>query len=395
MPFPYTQSREVYSIPPRGGIPVNPTGDMPTDPNRNRDLIGNVIDPAMEPDRGIGSAPPRDPYTASLPPVSGPASSAPAVTRLSPGRTTPFSRADAQALAALDPRSLQEAKDIAALPESTPAQMTATFGGKSFSMQPSARVDRNVLARLYGQGVERKGQERQDAVRGQIQTGNESLARIPGQNAVDLAKQQGQDKIGAINAEGAIQAPTREANVAKSNAEVAAMTGKEKRDQGAYDRANDPVERQLKAEEEALARAEASPFASTPVGRADIAARRAFILTRRGVPEADAAKLAADIPDPEASMKAVGDFMADPQTTAIMADIKNNQQGLTTNRTRGAKQAAARQVLENHIANYAKAKGADPEQLRTQLQSQLIGTDAPASLSDRGLWNMIKGLLGQ
>src|SRR5688572_1703456 len=104
-------------------------------------------------------------------------------TVLTPGRTTPFSRADAQALAALDPRALAEAKAIAAMPESMPAKMTGSFGGKSFEMQPSARVDRNALAKLYASAQERKGQERQDAVRGQEQSGRERIVSIPGEQA--------------------------------------------------------------------------------------------------------------------------------------------------------------------------------------------------------------------
>ncbi len=104
-----------YEVP---GLPY-PRKPMPqtqTDPNRNRDLLGNVADVAMEPDMGVGAQPPRDPYMDSLPKATPQdAATRAAVTRLQPSRTTPFSGRDAQALAGLDERALAEANKLADL----------------------------------------------------------------------------------------------------------------------------------------------------------------------------------------------------------------------------------------------------------------------------------------
>lgn len=406
-----------------------PTFPRPTDPDRNRGMFGEVLDPAMEPDRGAGMAPPRDPYMASLPPAagSGPgrsfvqqarselvaplegppdeaafrdysASDPSGVTKLMPSRTQPFSRADAQALRALDPRSLQEAQSIAAAPESMPAKMTGSFGGQSFEMQPSARVDRNALARLYAQGVERKMQERGDNIRAQEQTGAQALARIPGESAVNLAKQQGGDKLAAIRAEGDIQAPTRLANVRKSDAEAAALGGKEKREQGTFDLANDPAEKQRKAADEAIKMMQASGFDKTPQGRQTIAALMALSSAGSRLPEAARGELSKAVSQtsPGDELATVQEFTADPQVARLIQEIQGSKQGIIQSDERGNKQGAARRALDSYVRKYAAAKGVDAQALKDQIESQLVGTDAPATMNFNRLGQMadaVKGLV--
>jgi hypothetical protein len=300
--------------------------------------------------------------------------------RLAPGRTAPFSRADAQALAALDPRSLQQAKDIAVLPESTPGLITGRneTTGQSYEMQPSARVDRNVLARLYAQGMERKAQERDDAVRAQMQSGAQNLARIPGENAINLAKQQGADKIAAINAEGAIQEPTRTANIAKSGAEVAALQGKEKREQGAFDRTNSPQERQKADAMAAMTQLQASGFDKTTEGRKTMAALRALTMPNLPAEVAQSAAVAGSGQSPQEALSATQEFAADPEVARLIADIQKNKQGIFLSNERWQKKDASRRALDAYVNRYAAAKGVDPEALRTQIESQLIGSDKPA-----------------
>ncbi len=383
MPFPYQQTREVYSVPPEGGIPVNPTGyyKVPGLPypatqqpaRQPADPMDLLRDKSMDADAGVGTAPPRDPYMANLPPVPPKTPMAPPVTTLTPGRQTPFSRADAQALAALDPRALAEAKNIAAMPESTPAKITGSIGGKSFEMQPTARVDRNALARLYSQAIERQGQERQDAVRSQIQGGNERIAAIPGKSAVDLAKQQGSDKIGAINAEGAIQAPTRAANIAKSDAETAALGGKERRAQGEFDRTNDPKERQRAAAIDALAKLEASGFDKTPEGRKTAASLRALAGSQLPSDVAQSVAQSSSGTSPQDEFAAVEEFTASPEVARIIGEIQKNKQGMFYSTARRKGSEANRKALDSYIDRYAKAKGVDPNVLADAIQSQLSG----------------------
>ncbi len=303
--------------------------------------------------------------------------------RLAPSRTSAFSRADAQALAALDPRSLQEANNIAAMPESTPGLITGRneTTGQSYEMQPSARVDRNVLARLYAQGMERKGQERQDTVRGQELAGKESLARIPGQNAVDLAKTQNTGKVEAIKAEGDVQAPTRAANIAKSNAETAAMQGKSTREQSAFDIANDPAARQRRDAESAIAQLQASGFDKTPQGRKSIAALRALSLTNLPPEIAQSAAEAGSAQNAQDTLTATQEFAADPNVARLIGDIQKNKQGLFSSNERWQKKDASRRALDSYINQYASAKGMNPEDLRAQVESQLIGADKGALLN--------------
>lgn len=361
---------DYYQVP---GLPYPQRPQPPRQPVDPNDLLR---DTAMDADVGMGAQSPRDPYMANLPPRQPTGPTAPSVTTIAPGRTTPFSRADAQALAALDPRALEQAKALAAMPESTPRMMTGRneTTGESFQMQPSARVDRNALARLYAGMQQKQSQERQDAVRAQEQGGKERLATIPGESAVKLAEQQGKDKIGAITAEGEVQAPTRQANIAKSNAEIAALQGKEKRDQGTYDKANDPNEKAKADAMAAITQLEASGLDKTTEGRKTKAAL--LRIARPGLP-AEAAD-AASAMNPQDALAATQEFAADPEAARLIADIQKNKQGVFSSNERWQKKNASRRALDAYINRYAAAKGIPAEDLRAQIEGQLIGVDKGA-----------------
>lgn len=372
-PLPYTDTREVYSVPPAGGVPVRPraTGVPPRaaiDPN---DLLAtaaaeqDAAQAAMRPDAGIGNAPPRDPYMAGLPPRA--PTSAP-VTALTPGRTTPFSRADAQALAALDPRALDEAKALAAMPESTPAKITGSFGGRNFEMQPAARVDRNALARLYAQAQERKGQERQDAVRGQEQAGRERIVAIPGEQLGKRREMElgAEERMAGKKFEA--EAPVRQAEIEAKRAQTAATTGAEQR--AAAQAAREPSPEQ-KAIDEALAQAEASPFAQTPEGRKRIEALRARSTAGRSLPPEAIAQPGPDIGTVTA------EIMADPGMAAIIARAKETEPGFFTGSRGRDTGAAARQLAERAIRARLSRAGASPEDIQAAITSILGATAAP------------------
>ncbi len=358
MPIPYAGSGPL--------IPVNPSGYRRSDGSvqGNRDLLGNVVDPAMEADAGMGATAPRDPYMANLPPRQPQAAPGGPVTTLTPSRTQPFSRADAQALAALDPRALQEAKGIAAMPESQPAKMTGSFGGKSFEMQPSARVDRNALARLYSQAQERKGQERQDSVRGQEQSGRERIVSIPGEQLGKRREMElgTEERLADKKLEG--EAPERAARIAASQAQTAATTGAETRAQATAARQKSPEQEAI---DTALAEAQASPFAQTPEGRARIAALAKRSTVGQAVPESAATAAG---PGPDVG-QAAAEVMADPGIAAIIARAKETVPGVFTGGQGRQTGAAARQLAERAIQARLARTGVSPEDAQSVIISIL------------------------
>lgn len=344
---------------------------------QRQSAIGGIVDLVGNP-AGVGSNMMGDPYTdeeiaaaASAPLMRAPgvplapmrmgtqtSSAAPSVTTLQPGRTTPFSRADAQALAALDPRALDEAKALAVLPESTPAKMTGSFGGKSFEMQPSARVDRNALARLYAQAQERKGQERQDSVRAQEQAGKLAIVEAPGKQLTERAKLDNDAKVKIAEMEAELKRPLNEAEIAKINAQTAASTGAETRAQA--EAARQPQQQQQAAIDAALAEAQASPFAQTPEGRARIAALAKQSTVGKVVPEA-----AASAAGPQRSVSEVGaEMIADPIVAAALKRARDLKAGHWSGSQGRRDSAAASALLQRAVEDFARRNGVDPMELR-------------------------------
>lgn len=348
-------------------VPGVPYPAMPRQPRPPVDPNDLLRDTTMDADAGMGAQPPRDPYMANLPPRPQ-AQAAPAVTTLSPGRTTPFSRADAQALAALDPRALEQAKALAAMPESTPAKITGSFGGKNFEMQPAARVDRNALARLYAGMQQKQGQERQDAVRGQEQSGRERLVTIPGEQLTNRRKMEleSEERITGKKLEG--EAPERAARIAQTQAQTAAVSGAETRAQAQAARQQTP---QQEAIDTALAEAQASPFAQTPEGRARIAALAKQSTVGKVVPDS-AATAGGPAPDPIAALE------SDEGVQKIIADAKSKS-SWSLNPATGfgadvrASRAAARNLAQSAIRRAAAKYGMAPEEIQQYIQSKLGG----------------------
>lgn len=334
---------------PFAGIPTEATANY-RDPN---DLLGTANDaPAAAPMAKTG-----DPFAAP---------------QEQPKARIGMGRQDEQRLAAMGPEYLAEAERVAQVGERKP--MTATINGQSFSQTPGASVDRNTLGMLARkiamENLQKRGLEDQARKYGQEQT----MARIPGQNAVDLAKQQGGDKVAAINAEGAIQAPTRAANIAKSNAEVATIQGKEKRGQAEFDRDNSPEELARKTADEQIAQLIDSGRASTPEGQALIK-----LLTpkssigRMGPGASDPFAANAGKPSPEQEFAAVEEFIASPEAARLVKEINDAKQGYFWTSGRNKKSMANRKGLDSYIDRFARARGIDPNVLADAIQSQFTG----------------------
>lgn len=362
-------------------VPGLPYPGRPAIPQPNR----SVIDPndllataaaqqdGMGADAGVGTPPPRDPAMNALPrgtlsgaPGASPMTGDASVIRLAPNRTSPFSRADAQALAALDPRVLEEAKGLAKL--DTPKTMTATFNGQNFEMTPAARVDRNALARLYAQGQERKAQEQQAKVRGEEQAGKERLVAIPGQQATDRAKIEAEAKAKE-------SAAAREAAAPKTAAEVAALNAKTKADEASAARQERSfVSPEEQAANAAYEQAVASPFARTPEGQARIAALLPNTTHGKRMVPTEREAFAKGAAPTKTADEVITDIMADPGIAKLMENAKATRTGML-NRLNpyGAENrqtaAAARALAERAIQARLQREGVDPNVVRGLLTS--------------------------
>lgn len=335
------------SYPPPGyyEVPGLPYPRTPSGTNRNRDLLGNVVDPAMEPDLGARTSDVATQTAAQrlgLPPnmVSGaPAPAQQAPTVLQPSRTSPYSSRDAQALATLDPRALAEAEERIALDK--PSKMTATFGGKSYEMTPAPRVNREVLGQIYNKYLNKQGQEREDAVRSQEQAGKERIVTIPGEQATAREKMrlESQERVGT--AERMAGEAERSARVGKIQAETAAALAESKRAERQPDMERRAAEQA--AVDEALARAESSPFAQTPSGRAAIAALRRRSTVGQLVPET------ASVQAPEMTgAETAANLAADPAISRLIEAAKTQS---------GSRAVAARNLIRRAIEDAAQKRG--------------------------------------
>ena len=338
------------------------------------DLLGNPAGVGTNMSGQLYSDPTsaRPSFASEAPPS--PMQSTPGVTRLTPGRQTPFSRADAQALAALDPRALEEANALAARPESKPALITGSFGGKSFEMQPSARVDRNALARLYQQAEARKGQEREDAVRGQEQGGRERLVSIPGQQLNEREKIRVDADAKKQASAQEFERPERDARVASSQSQTT-IAGQEAGRKG--QEFAERVTPGQQAIDDQLAKAESSPFAATPAGRAAILDLRKRSTAGRQLPtETNRALAEGASPAPDIGT-AAAEVMADPGIAALIERAKQTEAGFLTGSRGRATGAAARQLAERAIRARLARSGIPPEEAQ-QLISSVLGAASAA-----------------
>lgn len=391
--FPYTQSTEVYSGAPAGGIPVNPTGyyrapgvpypraPRPTDPNRNRDLLGNVIDPAMEPDLGARTSDPATAMAMQKLTAAAPAAPAAGPTVLQPGRTTPYSRADSQSLMGLDPRAAAEAEAIAADPRSRPAKITGSFGGQSFEMQPSARVDRNVLAAIYQKYLTKQTQEREDAVRSQEQGGRERIVSIPGQQLTERRKMELESGERVAGADREFKTPERDARVAATQAGTEAARGAEARTQQEFGEEFTP---ETKAADRLYEQLTTGPFAQTAQARA--AAKAIFPRTSyaAGVGPEQAAAAGDALAQPGQSGDAFAEVEADPGIAKLIERAKASEPGFFTGAGGRATGVAARKVAESAIASRLRARGVGEQEIRQYITSVLgaeKGTADPSAFA--------------
>jgi hypothetical protein len=291
-------------------------------------------------------------------------------------------RQDEQKLAALGPEYLAGAKQLASVGTRRP--MTATINGQEFSQTPGPSVDRGaleVLARKIAmENLQKRGLEAEARQFGQQQT----LARIPGESAIGLAKVKGEFGERDATAQRAFEAPKRDAEIARTQQQVASSAAAEGRTQKTFDESMDPATKQRAAADAMIAQLQEAGVLDTPEGQAVLK-----VLLPRGT----AGRAGADVADPFAkaigaqgagkTLAAVQEFTADPQVARLIEGIKSNKQGVFNSDLRSQKQAGDRRALDAYIARYAAAKGVDPQELRVQIESQLAGTDEAATFGSR------------
>ncbi len=279
-------------------------------------------------------------------------------TVLQPSRTSAFNARDAQSLSILDPRALAEANAQAALDQ--PKKMTGTFNGQSFEMTPSQRVGRDQLAQIYGkyQGIqsrEAKAKELADA-----QSGRERLVSIPGEQGIKKRGMELESEERQGGAERAFKAPTRDADIAAKTAGTAATIGAEKRTQTEH---GERVPANQAAIDEQYAKLAASPFAQTPSVRELLKQLAPQTTTGRAAP--GQAGAIADAAAPAKSVSEVGSAMLeDPIISAAIKRAKAVKSGHWSGVQGRRDSAAAQQLLNRSVADFASRHGIDPGELR-------------------------------
>jgi hypothetical protein len=293
-------------------------------------------------------------------------------TVLQPSRTTAFNRSDAQSLQGLDPRALEEARGLAAMPEAQSKPMTGTFNGQSFTMQPSARVDRNALAGIYQKYLSKQAQERQDSVRAQEQGGRERIVGIPGEQATQRRKMELETEERLTGKKIEADAPVRAADIAAKGAQTAAVTGAETRAAAAESRLPSPEQESADALYERLT---TGPFAQTAQARA--AAAQIFPKTSyaRGVPAGavpGAAEAAGAQPGDVGT--AIASIAADPAIAALVERAKGTKPGFFTGGEGRATNTAARKVARAAIMAKARQAGVPESEIQDYIVS-VLGPD--------------------
>ncbi len=337
------------------GNPAGRGSNMMGDPYTDEEMAATANAPLM-----------KAPGVPLPPPSADPATRA-AVTRLQPSRTSAFSSRDAQALQSLDPRALAEAQSLADLDK--PKTMTGEFGGKKFEMTPNARVDRNALAGLYNKYQAKQGQERQDAVRTQEQGGRERIVSIPGEQATKRREMElgTEERLAGKKIEA--DAPGRAADIAAKQAQTASVTGAEGRAQAQAARQPSP---QQEAIDQALAEAQASPFAATPAGRARIMALHKISTAGKAMPpEASAAVAEGAAPPAPDIGEATAAIMADPGMAQLIEQAKSTKPGVFTGSQGRQTNAAARTLAERAIRARLARSGMAPDEAQAFITSIL------------------------
>ena len=279
-------------------------------------------------------------------------------TVLQPSRTSAFNARDAQSLAALDPRALAEANALAPLDQ--PKKMTGTFGGQSFEMTPSQRVGRDQLAQIYNKYQTKQGEERADDVRGQGFKNQQEIVSIPGRQGIEKRTLELASDERQGTAKRAFETPTRDADIAAKTAGTAAAIGAEKRTQTEH---GERVPANQAAIDEQYAKLAASPFAQTPSVRALLKQLAPQTTTGRAAP--GQAGAIADAAAPAQSVSEVGSAMLeDPIISAAIKRAKAVKSGHWSGVQGHRDSAAAQQLLNRSVADFASRHGIDPGELR-------------------------------
>lgn len=372
-------------------VPGLPYPAAPRPPRPRPDPMDLLRDTSMDPDMAIGAQPPRDPYMASLPPrPAQDAATQAAITRLQPSRTEAFSGRDAQALQTLDPRALAEAQSLAALDK--PKTMTATFGGKSYEMTPSARVDRNRLAQVYNKYLNLQGQERQDAVRSQEQAGKERIVTIPGEQATQREKIRAEAAAAESAAARAAAKPEQDARIAASQAQADAARARAGREEAEFAERITPEQTAIDA---AYERALQSPFAQTPAGRAAIARLAPRTTAGKRMTQEDAAAIGESAAGPAPDSASIAaEIMADPGIAALIGRVKETEPGLFTGNRGRQTGVAARQLAERAIRARVARSGGSPEDAAALITSILGPGADTAGRSMSGIGAFARALPG-
>ncbi len=292
------------------------------------------------------------------------AASAASPTVLQPGRTAPFSGRDAQSLAILDPRALQEAQGLAALDQ--PKKMTGSFGGKSFEMTPSARVDRNRLGQIYQKYLGQQAEEKAGKMRAEAQAGKEKLLSIPGQQLTERRGMELGTEERLAGKKFEAEAPERSARIASSQAQTAATTGAESRAAATAARTPSPEQ---EAADKLYDQLTTGPFAQTTQARAAAANLLPRTSYGRGAgPQATEAAAALNQPG------AVEDIASDPAIAGLIERAKAAKPGtvggfLPGAAGRAATGTAAKNVAIRAIRAKALQQGWDQPQIDEYVRS--------------------------
>lgn len=305
---------------------------------------------------------------------------------------------DEQLLEALGPEYAAEAQRQIALPSAQRQPITGKnlTTGESFVMPVGPRVSRQTLEpalqRIAVEKLKREREQQQATAFGR----QKELAMIPGQAAVDLAKTRGDYALRGQESEQNFQRPEQQARIGESQQRVAGARGAESRAQRQFDESMDPQNKQRLAADAAIKALQDSGVANTPEGRQTIAALTKFSTVGSRLP-ADTAEQyasAANQPNPEQQLATLQEFAADPQVAKLLQSIQANKPGIFPSADRGRKQVADRKALDAYINRYAQAKGVDPNELRTQIESQLVGTESGSVSSLPGLQFLVPGGIG-
>lgn len=367
-------------------------------PTSNRDLLGNVIDPAMEPDAGIGgqsflapqSAPTAAPQKSMKDQLNaqfantgdpyedtrqrritdladeGRHQAGASFLDVGPAKRIGIGPQDEQALEALGPEYAAEANRLASLPSAQRPAMYAKIGDKEFYGMPGARVSRQaLLPGLMRIASEKAAQEKRQQQATEFDR-QKALAEVPGNAAVRLAEKKGDYALKGQESQQNFERPEQAARIAESGQKIAGAKGAEARAQRQFDESMDPANKQRAAADAAIKALQESGAANTPEGRQTIAALAKFSTIGSRLPGDTAQQYATATsqPSPAQKLTAMSEAMQDPTLTGLISKIKETAQGsLLASPTNRQTQQQYLDQLNKHVQMLAAAKNLDPQDI--------------------------------